>query len=175
MRPKPKKGRKVVRHLTDKELKQLLTAVDDGREKRILTVMLNTGMHPSVMAEPEKYEMELVNEVSLMWLRPKTYALCRWDFDDDKSMMTLVKTFTNNDVGYHRSVYHAIITAIAHKAGLKHISPITLRHTATVNLLKQGKTIEEVKKRIQCSEKVLWNHYAVLSGANQLGKEDDLE
>ena len=178
------KPRKVKIPLPPEDVKKLLKHAKDGREKRIITVMLETGMHPAVISEPETYDMELVREKQLAWHRTKTYALCVWDFERfnwtcDGDIKELVQDFIQNDVGYDRSTYWRDVGRVAKRAGLKYVSPLTLRHTATVELLRRH-PIETVKQIIQCSDEALWTTYAQVKHLDRLGvsttnKEDDLD
>jgi integrase len=155
-----RKERKVVRALNESDVKKLRAACETEREKRILEIFLETGMHPEVMANPEAHEMEIESD-RLMWNRPKTFKLCMWEYPPDKSDM--VQNFIGNDLGYDPSTYWRWVKAISDRAGFKHVSPLTLRHTATVMLLKKMSP-EMAQQRLRCAPQTLWNHYARLKG-----------
>lgn len=161
------KSRKVKIPLKPADIPKLLKNAKEGRQKRIITIMLETGMHPSVMANPEKYEMEIVRG-QLAWHRTKTYALCVWEFDG--SMKPLIDEFIANDLGYDRSTYWKDVKKASNKANLRHVSPLTLRHTATIELLKKHSP-ETVKQITQVSDRTLWNCYAKVRHLDRLGEE----
>lgn len=173
---KKRKERKVKIPLDPRDIKRLLKATKEGRQRRVIIVFLETGMHPSVMANPEEYDMEIVRD-RLAWNRPKTGKLCIWDYEYPTvtegmlftrlyALEPMVKAFVEKDVGYHRDTYYDDVVKTAKKAKLKHVSPLTLRHTATIELLKR-KPPEAVKKIIQCSDESLWNHYAKVRGIDR--------
>ena len=157
---KKRNERKVKIPLKDKDIKKLENACETERETRIITIFLETGMHPEVMAEPEKHDMDTVRG-TLTWKRPKTEAMCIWEYPED--MEELVQEFIKNDLGYNRATYWRWVKGIAERAGLEHVSPLTLRHTATIEGLKK-KSPEQVLQTIRCSPKVLWGHYADIRG-----------
>ena len=157
-----RKERKVKIPLSPGDIEKLLGACRDERERRVIMIMLSTGMHPSVMADPEKYDMEITRGM-LTWNRPKTGKLCRWLVPDE--MKGLVDAFLNEDLGYHRSTYWNIVRRVAKRAGLEHVSPLTLRHTATIESLKE-ESPEQVLLKIRCSPGVLWRTYANITGMN---------
>lgn len=152
------KERKVKIPLKDSYIKKLKDACSTPRETRVINIFLETGMHPEVMAKPEYHDMETTRG-NLAWRRPKTFKLCVWEYPD--SMEQLVKEFIDNDLGYSRSTYWRLVKRVAERASLEHVSPLTLRHTATIRLLKT-KGPEETMRILRCSPRTLWGTYGRL-------------
>jgi integrase len=174
-----RKPRKVKIPLEPKYLSRLLNHLQDDRASRVVSIMLKTGMHPGVMANPEKYDMEIVRG-QLTWHRTKTLALCLWEFDGQDKQ--LVDDFLANDLGFDESTYWRDVGKVAARADLKYVSPLTLRHTAIIELLRANKTPEQVKQITQCEDETLWTYYARIKNLDRMGegevttnKEDDLE
>jgi integrase len=157
---KKRKERKVKIPLEEDDVQKLKDACETGRETRVIRIFLETGMHPEVMEKPEKHGMEKMRG-ALTWERPKTEALCVWHYPSE--IGGLVDEFLENDLGYERTTYWRLVKRVATRANLKHVSPLTLRHTATVLLLKQMSP-ESAKRILQCSDRVLWGNYAKLKG-----------
>jgi len=156
------KERKVKQPLNDKYVKQLLkTAI--GREKRIIQIMLETGMHPSVISDPAGHEME-IDKDRLVWRRPKTFAFCVWEFEAEGFQRDIIDKFIKLDVGYRRETYWKDIKDASERAKLKYISPLTLRHTGVVRRFERGETPEQVQAIWRMSTDVLWGNYAKFMG-----------
>jgi len=152
--------RKVKIPLRKQDIEKMFKSCVSDRERRLLTVFLNTGIHPSVLSDPVKYDMDIVRG-HLTWRRPKTYALCVYEYGGD--MEVLINEFIKYDLGLSRVTYYRIIKGIAARGGLKNVSPLTLRHTATFLGLERDGPAKTLQK-IRCSPKVLWGHYANIRG-----------
>lgn len=150
--------RKVKIPLKDSYIKKLRDSCSTPRETRVINIFLETGMHPEVMADPEGHSMETTRG-NLTWCRPKTFLMCVWEYPD--SMEQEVKEFIKNDLGLHRSTYWRLVKKVSKKAGLDDVSPLTLRHTATIRLLKT-KGPEEAMRILRCSPRTLWGTYGRL-------------
>ena len=156
------KERKVKQPLTEKYIKQLINAAE-GREERIIRIMLETGMHPAVMSDPAVHEME-IDKDRLVWRRPKTFAFCVWEFEKEGFNSGVIDVFLENDLGFRRETYYSDVKKAAARAGLKYISPLTLRHTGVVVRFERGETPEQVQAIWRMSTEVLWGNYAKFMG-----------
>ena len=153
-----RKKSKVTIPLKDSYVKKLTSACESDMEKRVIRVFLETGMHPEVMAKPKAHDLEIVRGY-LTWERPKTFKLCQWEYPDD--LEDLVQEFMKHDLSYHRATYWRLVKRVSERANLKYVSPLTLRHTCTIVLLKT-KGPEEAMRILQCSPRTLWGTYGRL-------------
>ena len=149
--------RKVARELDEKYIPILIKNAE-GRALRVIRIMLETGMHPAVMVDPGKHNMQ--NERGeLLWNRPKTGALCVWEWEKEGFSPDVLSDFLSKDLGFDRKTYWKDVTKAAEKAGLKNVSPLTLRHTGGHIRLNRGERPEAVQKIWRASSNVLWNAY----------------
>jgi integrase len=146
----------------------------DGAVARIVSLMLATGMHSAVLADPKRHEVE-VSRGALTWLRPKTVKRCFWDIPENDgrgwlSGRALVDAVfrqdemgrPTGDAGRTTRTYHRWITLAAKAAGLEDVSPLTLRHTAAVLMLQRTRDPVKVQETMRAGDAVLWRHYLKL-------------
>lgn len=152
--------------LNQEQADKLLQSAPEGVIRRIVRLLLWTGMHPAVLSDPKQFELA-ISRGNLTWLRPKTLKRCLFQISPD--MEETIDTILHNDLGKDVRTYRNYIYTAAKAAGLKDVSPLTLRHTATVLKLKKGARPEAVMRMLRCSSEVLWGHYA------QIGSREEEE
>lgn len=151
--------------LNDGETRKLIAAAAPGHVRRVIIMFVETGMHPAVMARPVEYGVQIVRGRVLVWTRTKNGNLCQWEIPHQ--LRNVVKDWMDHDLGYSTRAYHKLVAKVAREAGLDHISPLTLRHTATVRLLSTLGA-EGAYKVLRCTPGVLWGTYSRLPGADQV-------
>jgi integrase len=155
---KNRKERKVAREVDEKYIDQLLKATS-GRAYRVIRIMRECGMHPAVMVDPAGHDLEN-DKGQLLWHRPKTGALCVWEWQKEAFPPDVLNDFLSKDLGFSRKTYWGDVSGAARVAGLKNISPLTLRHTGVHIRLNRGERAAEVQKIWRMSTEVLWGAYA---------------
>jgi len=118
-------------------------ACKDDRERGLILLLLNTGMHPSVFSSPRKRNRKprerpkIIKEGStrfLEWKRPKTNkTLCSLPIRKDDT--TLTKSFLKRPTQSNKH-YDTILERIGRLAGYDGVSRFTLRHTYCIWLLR---------------------------------------
>jgi integrase len=165
---KIKKQRKVAREIEGRYAQQLLKFAASGREYRVCRITIETGMHPTVMADPKAADMEN-DKGQLIWHRPKTGALCVWDWEKEGFPSAVLDEFLTKDLGFTRKTYWNDVRNAASRAGLNNISPLTLRHTAVHIRLNRGESPKGVQRIFRMSTDVLWGTYAEVRGITARG------
>ena len=148
--------------LTAEQAQLLVNATVDGPERRIVTLLLRTGMHPAVLARPQQYDLGMPRPGLLTWYRPKTRALCTWQVEEQ--FAPLVSAVLEHDLKKSTKTYSNIIRRVAKRAGLGPVTSLTLRHTSAVLRLLAGEDPQDVQKALQISTRVLWEHYGSVTG-----------
>jgi len=137
---------------------------ETGAVARIVALLLETGMHPAVLADPRKHEVE-VSRGALTWLRPKTGKRCFWDIPPDKEGLVAdvfrhdERGVPSGDAGRTTRTYRRWVALAAKQAGLADVSPLTLRHTAAVLMLQRTRDPAKVQETLRAEDEVLWRHY----------------
>jgi integrase len=163
---KRRRERMVRNPLNQEQADKLLQSAPEGVIRRIVRLLLWTGMHPAVLSSPKHFELA-ISRGNLTWLRPKTLKRCLFQIPSE--MEETINTILHNDLGKSVRTYRNYIYTAARNAGLDDVSPLTLRHTATVLRLKHGERPEAVMNMLRCSSEVLWGHYAQVGNREEEG------
>lgn len=152
---------------------------DDASILKIFQLLRYTGMHPSVLVDP-KYDLhETTNDngkAIIVWKRPKKKgkdahtsikkaSAINFDIND------FVKRYQRRKRKRSRQYIHSVIMKIGEDTGIPGTSPMTLRHSACVDLLNRGIPEVVVMQIMNVSKKTM-GHYAKYTDA---GKADILE
>lgn len=162
---------------------KLLGACRDDKERGLILILLETGMHVSCIASPRdrkgkpRERPKVIREGRLRfveWKRPKTNRLLRSN-PITSVEAELIEAFLKmpSQSGKH---YDTICCQIGKRAGYDGVSSMTLRHTRCIRALRpkeqggEGYTIWEVPHVMGCTLDVATRNYAALSG-EQLFRE----
>lgn len=146
--------------LSPQDAERLKQMAPEGRPKRIVTLMLATGIHPAVLHDPVKYKLEyLTGRRVLTWLRPKTMKRCVWKKPGESSdLENLVLAIMREDLGMSTRQYHHDVAMAGKAAGFENVTPLTLRNTG-LPLALRVMDIAEVQQIFQATTAVIWAHY----------------
>lgn len=164
----------------DVRIKMLGCCVDD-RQRGLVLLLLNTGMHPSVFSSPRKAKerprpppkiMRDGKTSYLQWSRPKSNKTLR-SLPIAKEDLRLIKIFL--DAPRQSNKHHdQVLQRIGERAGYDGVSCLTLRHTYCIWLLRPreeggaGMTIYQVPHWMGCTLEVVARNYAIMSGEQLL-------
>ena len=147
--------------LTDKEFDKILqVATRTSEEARKVVLFLRfTGMHVSVLAEPNKYNLK-VEDDEIKWDRPKKKGKVAFTSIPISKQLNFeiddfIKDLRNRQRRGSRQYFYELIREIGEKAGISNVSPMSLRHTIGVDMLNRGFDRYDVKQTLNCSDKVL--------------------
>ena len=147
--------------LTEKEFDKILQiATRTSEEARKVVLFLRfTGMHVSVLAEPDKYNLRIEDD-EIKWDRPKKKGKVAYtsipiskhlDFDIDD----FIDDLSGRKRKGSRQYFYELVKGLSEKAGITDVSPMSLRHTIGVDMLNKGFDRFDVKQTLNCSDKVL--------------------
>jgi integrase len=131
--------------LTKQEEDKLLGACGNFFEKALLLVLLDTGMHVSVIPS---LQLENIKEDRLQWHRPKkTGEDAVVSVPLSKRLKPIIQEFISQiDRTKDRWDYWKMIKDIAQRADLKNVSPMSCRHTFGVKMcgLVPGRAVKQL-------------------------------
>ena len=137
------KGHKTMKNpLTREQEEALLKACGTEFERQTILILIDTGMHISVLCEPQEHQI-LVQDEHIQWRRPKTGQVVRMRIKS--RIRQFVKEYFESERPTDRRYYHSLIREIGNRIGLI-VSPMTFRHTFGVRCFEQGYTINEVQR-----------------------------
>lgn len=160
--------------LTENEFNRILREAtklsNEGNDepRKILLMLRWTGMHVSVLSEPNKHNLhtETINGIRyIVWYRPKKtdkkartqvaiHKSINFDVDEYIEQLKRRRNATNRRKISRRYFYEKI-KELGERAGVPGISPMSLRHTFGVGLATQGYPREYIKQKMNCSDRVL--------------------
>lgn len=153
-----------------KKQDKLLPNCDNDREYVIIWMFLNTGIHPKDLGG---LKLKNLDENFVIWKRAKNQKARREMIPDD-IMKKLTKYVKWNARPKSRVYYWGVCKKVGERSGLKAVSPMTLRHTFCINLLREyanhPTTIDLVAKRMGCDRGVVIQNYLDLEQWTQLKK-----
>lgn len=165
--------------IIDREVKlKMLGACKNDRERGLVLLLLNTGMHPSVFSSPRKRNgkprerPKIVKEGIIRyieWKRPKTNKTLR-SLPIRKDEITLIEAFLKCPTQSNKH-YDTILEGIGRRAGYDGVSCLTMRHTHCIWLLRAkdeggaGFTIYQIPHFMGCTLEVAARNYSIMSGA----------
>jgi hypothetical protein len=131
----------------------------------VFDALWQTGAHPSVFAEPSKNKVQLKrdgDEWTMVWRRPKTRRVCVMPVT--RGLAAGLLEYLNNRLGdwpiYTTRSLLRTMRECAEEAGLKDVTPKTIRHTVAYNLFKaHGPSV--AKESLGVSDKVLQDYMAM--------------
>jgi integrase len=178
--------------IIDRDVKlKMLGACADDRERGLVLLLLNTGMHPSVFCSPRKRNGKARErpkvvrdgaERYLQWKRPKTNKTLR-SLPIRKDELALIEKFLALPTQSNKH-YDFILERIGRRAGYDGVSCLTMRHTYCIWLLRpkaeggRGFSIYQVPHWMGCTLEVAARNYSIMSSsqlADEAGSEDDTE
>lgn len=130
-------------------------------EKTVL-FFLHTGAHPSVLADAKAgLHVERRGEKAwVVWNRPKKSgheALTR--VPASSKIAPWIDGFVKADRPRFRQLYNALLASLSNEKypglSMKNLSPLALRHTFGVNLIRRGVPDRTVQQLMNCDEKTL--------------------
>jgi integrase len=158
----------------DKAVQQRLLDACEGDKEYVVTWMfLNTGIHPKNLGE---LKIENLSGQTLAWKRAKN-ARPRREMLPEELCTRLTRFLRWRGRPKSRVAYFQIIKRVGDRAGIPNVSPMTLRHTFCINLLREygahPQTIDFVAKRMGCSRDVVIQNYIDLGQWEQLNPHAD--
>jgi len=128
--------------------------------KKTVLMFMDTGIHISVMARPEKHNVRFATnpkgKKEMRWFRPKKKGA---DADTRVILSPRIADWSEEFMQGKRPTYLEfywhMIKELGRKADMPEISPMTFRHTFAVNMLQGGAPDSVVKQVLNCSEKTL--------------------
>jgi integrase len=164
--------------LSESELARLENEARKSKDWEAVVLMRWTGMHPSVIVEPRYGLREVDHEgrAVIEWKRPKkqgkdAYTAIlrsrRIDFD----VNDYIAEFQARRRRRSRQYLHELVRKAGEDAGLPGVSPMSLRHSACVNMLERGVPETTVRQILNVSSRTMMRY----SKYTKAGKVDALE
>jgi integrase len=142
---------------------QILEAADPITERPAIFLMMKFGMHPKNVANLSL--SNLLKDEQGYWLqykRVKNENPRRELLSTDVGEL-LEKFLSRKTRPATHQAYWEMVRRVGKKAGCGSISPMTLRHTACINFLRQYRDHHErmdlVARRMGCTRAVVLQHY----------------
>lgn len=131
----------------------------------VFDALWETGAHPSVFAEPAKNKVQVKSEqegFTLVWRRPKTRRVCVMPIS--RGLAAGLSEYLFNRVGdwaiYSTRSILRVMRECSEEAGLKDVTPKTIRHSVGYELFKKhGPSV--AKESLGVSDKVLQDYMAM--------------
>ena len=116
-------------------------------------------MHESVMAKPIQYKLRLEDD-TIVWLRTKKrgkegYTSVPISKEIDFDVETFIDELKKRKRRISRQYFYNVVKTCGLRAGLRGISPMSLRHTLGVWMIDNGFAESDVGQTLNCSPKVL--------------------
>ena len=155
--------------LSDKEINAVIISASRISEeaRRIILILLYTGMHISVLCKPKKgvknYDLQIINKnkkLYFQWKRPKKKGkeaivnipvVPEIDFED--SLRSFIKHLRTRRRKSNRIYYYRLLKKIGKGAGVPNLSPMSLRHTFGLILADKGFNIDYIIQKMNCTRK----------------------
>lgn len=123
----------------------------------IMDFLWETGAHPSVFANPGKNNVQLKDD-TMVWRRPKTKRVCVMPLSR-LTALELRDYLAEGPYYTTRSILR-VMRECADRAGLKDVTPKTIRHSVAYDLFrKHGPSV--AKESLGVSDKVLQDYMAM--------------
>lgn len=127
--------------------------------KKILLLLRYTGMHSSVLANPNKYNLH-VEDRNIVWNRTKkkgkeAHTDVRISKHIDFDIQEFIDDWKQRKRKRTRFYIHSLVRRIGDEAGIKGVSPMSLRHTFGVSLLDLDTSVPFVQQKLNCTPKML--------------------
>ena len=149
--------------LDPKKEVELLEAADVVSERPAIWLMMKVGMHPENLLRLKEKNIDQDEQgIWLQFNRVKN-AQPRRELLPNAIGNALIDFLLRKDRPKTRQGYWVMTERVGRRIGLKGISPMTLRHTACVNFLRQYRDhtdrLKLVAVRMGCSERVVIQNY----------------
>lgn len=131
----------------------------------VFDALWETGAHPSVFADPVKNRVQIKEDKdgwTMVWRRPKTRRVCVMPIS--RGTAVALTEYLFNRVGewpiYTTRSLLRVMRECSSAAGLKDVTPKTVRHTVAFRLFKEhGPSV--AKESLGVSDKVLQDYMAL--------------
>ena len=156
-----------------KDQEKLLKVCRSDTEFIVIWMFLNTGIHPKDLGKLTMKNIKDDEDIS--WKRVKNKKPRRETLPND--IMEKLKSFLRNKRRpKSRIAHYYIVRDVGRRIGFKGIiSPMSLRHTFCINLLREYGThpqaIDFVAKRMGCSRETVIQNYIDLQQWERIGKK----
>jgi integrase len=152
--------------LDTQELTKLEGVAGKTEDGEIVILLRYTGMHVSVICDSSRNlrEENVQGTPVIMWDRPKkkgkaAFTSIKKSKNIGFDINDFVESFQKRRRKCSRQYIHALVQRIGEDAGLPNISPMTLRHSACIDLLNRGVPEVTVRQIMNVSVKTM-EHYA---------------
>lgn len=168
-------GKEPISNMQYQDLQQSAMNHNNPDALKIIQLIRYTGMHICVVSDPNKYNFHIEKDYDgkyIVWNRPKKNGLTAYvsikqsriiTYDVNKFIQELRKRRFESDSdpnskGKHyrisRIYWYNLIVDVGEKAGLKKVSPLSLRHTfAVLSLPVLGEDLTQQK--MNCTTETL--------------------
>jgi len=142
---------------------KILEAADPLLERPPIWLMMKIGMHPGniVALDPSNLDKD-TQGYWLQYKRVKNENTRRELLPDDIGA-SLLQFLSRKYRPKTRQAYWEMVRRVGLRAGLKDISPMTLRHTACINFLRRFRDHQErmdlIATKMGCAKKVVMQNY----------------
>ena len=148
--------------LTEQEFENVLKSATKKSEeaRKVILLLRYTGMHVSILCKPKQYNLHTEGDF-IIWKRTKKNGKDAETTVKIHSAMNFdVKDFIKNNICKRRSknnreYFYQLVRDVGLRAGIKSLSPMSLRHTFAVSMLDAGYPEKFVQQVLNCSDKVL--------------------
>lgn len=173
----PRVAQKAPRVPSFEDIKKLLDQPDletysGARDKAILELMYSSGLRASELCDLEIQHVTELGIVVSCGKRGKTRAIPA-TVESLQCVSRYVKEFRGEEEGWlfqtvlgkkvRRELLHAIVTSYAKKAGLRDVTPHTLRHACATHLLERGADLRLIQEVLGHSSIASTQRYTHLS------------
>lgn len=134
-------------------------------EYRTVLVLLETGMHPCVLAndcEESTPDLRIWGN-NLQWTRPKNDF--KVSMPIPQRLREWIEEYLASERPQYRQWYNRLLRDIGAKAKVPRLSPLSLRHTFAVNRLNDGYELHDLQHLMGTRDLKSLAHYTVYSPA----------
>ena len=130
-----------------------------GEHEAVILTLRWTGMHISVLAEPEKYQLR-VEDDEIRWNRTKkkereAYTSIPISKNITFNLNEFIWELKRRERKRSRQYFYDLIKRVGKEAKQPKISQMSFRHTLAVDLLDAGCSDQFVQQTLNCSAEVL--------------------
>jgi len=139
-----------------KDQERIREACDTDRERVILMLMLDFGMHPKNLTELRPTHLD---DGWLHYARAKNKR--PMDFLIHPDMIEALKDFLKKPKRKERT-YNLLVHEIGDRIGMPELSPMSLRKTTCINILRLYDDIDFAATWMGCTRETVRHHYMML-------------
>jgi len=152
----------VQKHLIDKS---------EGETKALLELILSTGMHPKVLAEPKRYGLTW-NDKYVSWRRTKTMKEISLPWSKAMREPGILEALFKLK-GKTRVWYWMMIKELGRENGVTTLCPLQLRHNYFINRARLGHNAFDMAHGSATSLDIVYRHYTVGMNESKSLSDDD--